>query len=177
MIVLLALGLGVDAFAVSVCSAMSVPAFRRRDALWLSLYFGGFQAGMALLGSFVGEHLGTHIGALGRFAAFILLAVIGGNMVWAALRKKEKEQCPVALRHRRMAVLAVAVSVDALAAGISLPFFSVSIPLAILLIGVTAALLSLLGSFFGERLGSKFRERAELVGGLTLIALGIWSLF
>ena len=176
IIVLLALSLGIDAFAVSVCSGMS-PGFRRRHVFWLGLYFGGFQAGMALLGVFAGEHLSEHIGIVGPVIAFLLLAVIGGQMVWSALTGKGETECVLELSHKRMIVLAVATSIDALAAGFNLVFWGVNILLACIVIGLAAAMLSLLGSLFGERVGNRFRTRAELVGGLVLIALGIYSLF
>ena len=177
MILLLALSLGVDAFAVSVSCGMSVPGFKRRDALWLCLYFGVFQAIMTLLGAFLGDHFGAYIGAFGRFAAFALLALIGASMVGSALRKDKKEKPVRDLSHRRMFLLAIAVSIDAFAAGISLALTAENIFLAALVIGLTAGLLSLLGSRFGEHVGNRFRKRAELVGGLTLIALGVYSLF
>jgi len=167
----------VDAFAVSVSCGMSVSGFKRKDALWLCLYFGAFQAVMTLLGTFIGGHFSAYIGTLGRFAAFILLGAIGGQMIWSALRGSEGERSVPKLTHRRMVILAIAVSIDALAAGIGMTFLAVDILLAALIIGVVAALMSLLGSAFGEHVGSKFRQRAELAGGLVLIALGIWSLF
>ena len=175
-IYLLALSLGMDAFAVSVSCGMS-PGFRRRHVFWLGLYFGGFQAGMSFLGVFIGGHFSHYIGIVGRVIAFLLLVLIGGQMVWSALRGKKETDRVCELSHRRMAVLAVATSIDALAAGISLAFWGVNILLACIVIGITAALLSLCGSLFGERVADRFRTRAELVGGLVLIALGIRSLF
>ena len=175
-IFLLALSLGMDAFAVSVSCGMS-PGFRRRHVFWLGLYFGTFQAGMTFLGVFIGGHFSHYIGVAGRIIAFLLLVLIGGQMVWSALRGKKETDCVVELSHRRMTVLAIATSIDALAAGISLAFWGVNILIACIVIGITAALLSLFGSLFGERVADRFRTRAELAGGLVLIALGIHSLF
>jgi len=174
---LLALSLAVDAFAVSVASSMSVPGFKKTHILWLSFYFGTFQAGMTLLGAFLGSHFSDIVGELGRWIAFALLALIGGEMVWTSLRKKEDKQAPKGLTHGRMLVLALATSVDAAAAGISLGLQHASVLFASLVIGLTAAGLSAIGCIGGERVGKGFHKRAELLGGLVLIALGIRSLF
>ena len=176
LILPLALSLGMDVFAVSVSCGMS-PGFRKRHIFWLGLYFGTFQALMALLGIFIGSHFSAHIGLLGRLVAFALLVFIGGQMVYSALRGKREDHPVLALTHWRMTVLAVATSIDALAAGIGLAFWGINTLPACLVIGLTAALLSVLGSLFGERVADRFRTRAELVGGLVLIALGISSLF
>ena len=176
IILLLALSLGIDAFAVSVSCGMS-PGFRRKHVLWLGLYFGTFQAGMTFLGTFLGANFDAYVGTIGRFVAFFLLVFIGCKMVQSALCKKEKD-CPApALTHGRMTVLAIATSIDALAAGFGLIFWGVNILAACLVIGLVAALLSIFGSLFGERVAQRFHKRAELVGGLVLIALGIRSLF
>ena len=176
LILLLALSLGIDAFAVSVSCGMA-PGFQKKQAFWLGLYFGTFQAGMALLGVLIGDQFNAHIGLAGRVVACLLLVFIGVQMVRSALRGKEEEKPAQRLSHRRMTVLAVATSIDALAAGIGLAFWGVNILLACVVIGLTAALLSLFGGLCGERVADRFRTRAELVGGLVLIALGIRSLF
>ena len=176
IILLLALSLGMDAFAASVSCGMA-PCFRRKQVLWLGLYFGSFQAGMAFLGSFIGTHFDANIGMIGRYVAFALLVFIGGKMVQSALSKKA-EACEFpALSHGRMTVLAIATSIDALAAGFGLIFLGVHIFMACLVIGLVAAILSIAGGLLGERVAQRFCKRAELVGGLVLIALGIRSLF
>ena len=176
LILLLALSLGIDAFAVSVSCGMT-PGFRRKQALWLGLYFGTFQAGMTLLGVLVGGQLSPHIGMVGRILAFLLLVFIGAQMVRSALRGKKEARPVETLSHRRMTVLAIATSIDALAAGFGLAFWGVNIFLACVVIGLTAALMSLLGGLCGERVADRMQSRAELIGGLVLIALGIRSLF
>ena len=177
MILLLALSLAVDAFAVSVASSLSVPGFRKKNLLWLAGYFGLFQMGMTLIGAFLGEHFSDLVGELGRWIAFVLLAVIGGNMIWTTLRKKEADSLAHSLTHKRMLVLAVATSVDAAAAGITLGLQHAGIFGASVIIGITAFALSIIGGLCGERVGASFHKRAELIGGLVLIALGVWSLF
>ena len=177
MIPLLALSLGIDAFAVSVSCGMSVPDFRKRRLLWLAAYFGLFQAGMTLLGAFLGGQFSGLVGELSRVIAFLLLAAIGGEMIWSALRGKAEESCAPFLTHGRMLVLALATSIDAAAAGISLGLQHVGILFASFVIGLTAFFVSLCGGLFGERVGTSFQTRATLFGGLVLIALGLWSLF
>jgi len=177
MIPLLALSLGVDAFAVAASCGMSVPDFRRRYAVLLAIYFGAFQAGMMALGTFLGHYFSEQTDEIGRIIAFVLLAVIGGRMVWEALRKNKKEQAITTLGQIRMLTLAAATSIDALAAGVSFGLTMGRLMLACAVIGIVAFAMTLAGGLLGERVGSKFREQAGLVGGLVLIALGVRSLF
>ena len=177
MILLLALSLAVDAFAVSVASSLSVPDVKKSNLLWLAGYFGLFQMGMTLIGAFLGEHFSGLVGELGRWIAFALLAAIGGQMVWTAMRKKEEDTPARSLTHKRMLVLAVATSIDAAAAGITPGLQHASILGASVIIGITTFALSMVGGLFGERVGTSFHKRAELIGGLVLIALGVRSLF
>jgi len=173
---LLALSLAVDAFAVSVASSLSAPGFRKAHIAWLAFYFGTFQMGMTLLGAFLGSHFSDLVGELGRWIAFVILAAIGGQMAWSALRGSGQEVCHH-LTHGRMLVLALATSIDALAAGVSLGLQHASIFFASIVIGLTAAGLSALGGLGGARVGQGLQTRAALLGGLTLIALGVWNLF
>jgi len=176
MLPLLALSLAIDAFAVSVSCGMSVPDFKKTRVLWLALYFGLFQAGMTLLGAFLGNHFSGFVGALGPWIAFFLLSTIGGQMIWSSLKQKEPDSCPTRLTHWRMFVLALATSVDAAAAGVSLGLQHAAIVFASIVIGLTAFGLSLLGGLFGERVGGRLQSRAELLGGLVLIVLGVRGL-
>jgi len=176
MIALLALSLAIDAFAVSVSCGRSVPDFRKTRVLWLAVYFGVFQMGMTLLGAFLGSQFSDLVGEMGRWIAFVLLAAVGGEMLWSALRKKETA-CPVYLTHPRMLALAVATSIDAAAAGVSLGLQHAGILLASAVIGLTAFALSVVGGLFGERVGTRFHKYAEIFGGLVLVGLGVWSLF
>lgn len=177
MILLMALSLGVDAFAVSVSCGMTVRDFCKNRILWLAFYFGTFQAGMTLAGTLLGGYFSGFIGGMGRWIAFGLLLVIGIEMVWSALRGKEKDSAPVTLPHPRMLVLAVATSIDALAAGISLALQQINHWLAAGVIGGVAFGLSILGGLLGEKVGDRFQKSAAVAGGLVLIALGVRSLY
>ena len=175
MIMLMAFSLGIDAFAVSVSCGMTVSDFRRTRLLWLSVYFGLFQAGMLLLGAFLGGQFSHVVGEAGRFISFLLLAVIGGDMVRGALRGTH-DDTPQTLPHRRMFLLAIATSVDAFAAGISLALQAVPIFSAALVIGAVAFGLATLGGLFGQRMGGQLQKGATLAGGFVLIALGLRNL-
>jgi len=172
--IFLALSLAVDAFAVSVAQGLS-PCFKKIDVVWLALYFGGFQAGMTLLGAFLGSHFSDLVGAFGPWIAFLLLAGIGVQMVRSS-RICEEEACSTGLTHRRMLVLALATSIDAAAAGVSLGLQQVGVLYACVVIGLTAGGLSAVGGLAGERVGTGLHKKAELVGGLVLIGLGVRSL-
>ena len=176
MIPLLALSLAVDAFAVSVSCGMSIPNFRKTRLLWLAAYFGIFQAGMTLLGAFLGVQFSGFVGAFGGIIVFLLLAAIGGEMIWSSLREKKEEEIR-SLTHGRMLILAVATSIDAAAAGVSLGLQHASILLAGVVIGITTFGLSFLGGFFGAHVGGNLHKRAAFLGGLVLVGLGVWSLF
>jgi len=165
-----------DAFAVSISCGMST-GFKKRYTLWLGIYFGGFQALMTLLGAFLGHSFNQYVAQAGSWIAFGLLALIGGNMVWGALKGDRNPGETVDFSHRRLFVLAVATSIDAFAAGVSLALLTVNLAVAAAVIGGVAFVLSVFGGLFGKRLGETFHKRAELVGGIVLIALGIRSLF
>lgn len=170
---LIAVSLALDAFAVSVSSGISVPGFGPRQAVKMGLWFGGFQFMMPLIGWFLGTSVSGYIEAVDHFIAFGLLAFIGGSMVWGS-RKGGDDKEPVCsdLSPRRLCLLAVATSIDALAVGVSMAFMPVDILLSAAIIGVVAFCLSVVGGLAGRRLGSLFQQRAELVGGLVLIAIG-----
>ena len=177
MMLLMALSLGVDAFAVSVSCGMTVQDFRKNRVLLLALYFGVFQAGMTLLGAFLGGRFFGLMGEAGRWIACLLLLFIGGEMVVGALRGKKKDHMSIALTHQRMLILSIATSIDAFVAGISLALQSVTIWMAAGIIGGVAFGLSIIGGLFGEQVGHRFQKSAALAGGLVLIALGIRNLF
>ncbi|MBQ3135526.1 MAG: manganese efflux pump [Oscillospiraceae bacterium] len=168
----MAVSLALDAFAVATSTAIAHPAFRKRYAVKMGLWFGGFQFGMPLAGWLLATSLSRYIIALDHFVAFGLLAFIGGRMVWESFDKT----CQVGsadLSARRLCVLAVATSIDAMAAGVSMAFMpDVNIWLACSVIGIVAFVLSYVGGVLGKGLGCLFQKRAELVGGLVLIAIG-----
>ena len=171
-IVLIAVSLAMDAFAVSVSSGISVPGFGKKQALQMGLWFGGFQFAMPLLGWLLGTGISGYIQAVDHFVAFGLLAFIGGGMVWGCW-KGEEETAPGDLSPRRLCLLAVATSIDALAVGVSMAFMGVDILLSAAIIGVVAFVLSVVGGLAGRRLGGLFQKSAELVGGVVLIVIGV----
>ena len=170
---LIAISLAMDAFAVSDSSGISVPGFGPRQAVRMGLWFGAFQFAMPLLGWFLGSGIAEHMERVGHVIAFALLALIGGRMIYEALHPEEAGARGVGLTAPRLALLAVATSIDALAAGVSMAFMEVNILLSALVIGVVAFALSVLGGLAGRRLGGLFRKRAEIAGGLVLIGLGV----
>ena len=174
MILLLALGLGVDAFAVAA-SCSTTAKFRKSDVLLLALSFGMFQAGMAALGAVLGDRFGGYIETFGPWLVCLILAAIGGKMIWEALFGAEDADL-FSFHTRKVLLLSIATSIDAFAAGIGLRFMTAQIVLACVLIGLVAFMLTLLGCLFGTKLGKQFRKSATIAGGCVLIALGIRAL-
>ena len=174
-IFLIAVSLALDAFAVSVSSGISIPGFGGRQAVKMGVWFGGFQFAMPLIGWFLGSSVSQYIEAVDHWVAFGLLALIGGRMVWGALKAGagEEEEASPDLSARRLCLLAIATSIDALAVGVSMAFMKVDILVSALVIGVVAFGLSVVGGLVGKRLGALFQRRAELVGGLVLVGIGI----
>ena len=169
---LIAVGLSMDAFAVSVCKGLALRKVNVGQMAVEDLWFGGFQALMPLIGYFVGVQFRAQITAVDHWIAFGLLAIIGGNMVREALSKEE--ECPDAsLSVKAMLPMAVATSIDALAVGVSFAFLSVNIGAAVSFIGVITFLLSMIGVKVGSLFGAKYKSRAELVGGIILILMGL----
>lgn len=173
-IFLIAVSLALDALAVSVSSGMSVPGFGGRQAVKMGCYFGGFQFIMPLIGWFLGSSISAYIEAVDHWVAFGLLALIGGRMVYGALRRSGgEESAPSDLSARRLTLLALATSIDALAVGVSMAFMDVPVLLSAVIIGVVAFVLSVLGGLAGRRLGGLFQQWAELVGGIALVGIGL----
>lgn len=174
-IFLIAVSLALDAFAVSVSSGISIPGFGGRQAVKMGLWFGGFQFAMPLIGWFLGSSVSQYIEAVDHWVAFALLAIIGGRMVWGALRQGagEEDEAPADLSAKRLCLLAIATSIDALAVGVSMAFMRVDILISAIIIGVVAFVLSVVGGLVGKRLGALFQRRAELVGGLVLVSIGV----
>ena len=172
-VLLIAVSLALDAFAVSVSSGISVPGFGWKQAVRMGLYFGFFQFAMPLIGWFLGTSVSGYIEALDHWVAFALLAILGINMLREA-RSGDTEEASASLGFRVMFAMAVATSIDALAVGVSMAFMkNVNIFSSALVIGVVAFGLSVVGGLAGRRLGCLFQKRAELVGGLVLIGIGL----
>ena len=169
-LLMIAVGLSMDAFAVSICKGLSLRRLRVRHALLAGLYFGGFQALMPLLGWALGVRFRVFIERVDHWIAFFLLLVIGLSMIREALGRAEEQNDDFSVK--TMLLLAVATSIDALAVGVTFAFLQVHILPAVGLIGVTTFLLSALGIYVGKVFGARFRAGAELAGGLILILIG-----
>ena len=169
---LIAVGLSMDAFAVSICKGLSMCRFSPRHALVIGAYFGGFQALMPLAGYLLGVRFQDAITAYDHWIAFLLLGIIGCNMIREALRGEE-ESCDASIAVRDMLVLAVATSIDALAAGVTFAFLRVQILPAVAFIGCTTFVLSIVGVRVGTVFGARYKSRAELAGGGILVLMGV----
>ncbi len=170
-LLLIAVGLSMDAFAVSVCKGLSVWDLEPKHAVLAGVWFGGFQALMPLLGWLLGIRFESLITSIDHWIAFVLLAVIGGNMIKEAFGEPDEQSDDFGVK--TMFLMAVATSIDALAVGISFAFLSVDIVPAASLIGVTTCLLSALGIYIGHYFGLRFKAKAEFVGGIILIGIGL----
>ena len=174
---LLAIGVSMDAFAVSICKGLATRKAGLREMSTCGIWFGGFQALMPLFGFFLGTLFAEAIVAFDHWVAFALLAIIGGNMLTEAFTKEECECCNDQngdFGFKTMLVMAIATSIDALAIGVSMALAgNVNIWIAISLIGVTTCLTSALGVKIGNIFGSKFEKKAQMAGGIILILLGL----
>ena len=170
---ILAIGLSMDAMAVSICKGLSVQKLKFNHALITGLYFGGFQAAMPLLGYFLGRQFSSYIESIDHWIAFVLLALIGGNMIKESFEKEENDECNCSFRPKAMIPMAVATSFAALAVGVTFAFLNVSIIPAISLIGIITFSLSAVGVYVGHLFGSKFKAKAERIGGIVLILMGL----
>ena len=170
---LIAVGLSMDAFAVSICRGLSMERMRWRQGAVTALFFGGFQAAMPLAGWALGRQFERYITSFDHWIAFLLLGYIGGKMIWDALHEGEEEQSCGQFALKELLMLAVATSIDALAVGITFAFLQVSIVPAAVLIGCTTFAISLAGVWIGHRFGSRYKRRATLAGGVILCLIGL----
>lgn len=168
---LLAVGLSMDAFAVSVCKGLSVKKLKPRHVLLAGLYFGGFQALMPVIGYFAGSCFSDLIASYDHWVVFVLLVLIGGNMIKESFGNEETLNDSFSVRN--MLLLAVATSIDALAVGVSFAFLQVNIIYAAGFIGIITFVLSAAGIKIGNVFGSRYKSRAELAGGIILILIGL----
>ena len=172
-LLLIAVGVSADAFAVALGKGLATRRARPADALALAVTFGVFQALMPLLGWWLGSWLRAYITQIDHWLAFALLSLIGAKMIWEALTGAESDEPQDGgTAWRELLVLGLATSVDALAVGISFAFLEVMIVPAVITIGAITFVLSLLGVAIGQRAGARFRGPAEIVGGLVLVAIG-----
>lgn len=178
-ICLLGIGLSMDAFAVSICKGLQMRTFQFKQAFWMGIFFGGFQACMPLLGWLLGAMFAAYITQYSHWIAFILLAFIGGKMLLESIRQK-KEPTETAAKDfnkidfRELFLLAVATSIDALAVGVTFSMMpDVNIFLAILWIGLITLVISMIGVKIGNLFGDRFEKQAGILGGCILIAIGV----
>ena len=167
-----ALGLAMDAFAVSVAAGIQMTTLKLRQVARLALAFGFFQFLMAVLGWLAGRGLSKWLDAVDHWVAFGLLVFIGGKMIWESLRHADEARKDPT-RGWTLFILAVATSIDALAVGLSFAFLDISIWVPSIAIGLVALVLSAVGAAFGSRLGKRFGVWAERAGGLVLIGIGV----
>ena len=170
---ILAVSLSMDAFAVAVCKGLAIGKIRIRQAALVGLYFGVFQALMPTVGYLLGISFREHIEAFDHWIAFGLLAFLGIRMIIEALRGCDDDEVSSSLGVREMTLLAIATSIDALAAGISLSVLNANITIAAVFIGIITFTLSLLGVYIGGVFGEKFKKPAEIAGGAALFLLGL----
>ena len=169
---ILAVGLSMDAFAVAVCKGLAMPKCTFKKAAIVGLWFGGFQALMPAIGYILGAQFQEAIASIDHWIAFVLLALIGGNMIHEALDNDE-EEADASLDVKTMFLLAVATSIDALAIGITFAFLKVSIIPAVCFIGIVTFIISFAGVKIGNVFGARYKNKAEIVGGVILILLGL----
>ena len=170
-ILILAAGLSMDAFAVSICKGLSVKKLKPSHCAVSGLYFGGFQAGMPVIGWLLGKQFETLIKSVDHWIAFALLCIIGANMIRESFG--DPDELNALFSPRAMLPLAVATSIDALAVGVTFAFLDVDILSSVLMIGCTTFLFSAAGVKIGHSFGTKLKSKAELLGGIVLIAIGI----
>lgn len=173
-LILIALGLAMDAFSVAVTDGIVLRKVKIKDALLVGFFFGGFQFLMPCIGWLLGSAFSSYIQQCDHWIAFILLAFIGGKMIYEALKPgEEAEMVQNPLDLKVLTVLAVATSIDALAVGVTFATMAVSLLLAASIIGIVAFVLSIAGMYIGNRFGDLFGNKAELIGGLVLVGIGL----
>lgn len=168
---ILAVGLSMDAFAVSVCKGLSLGKIKPKHMCIAGAWFGGFQALMPLIGYFLGSFFAEMIEKYDHWVAFVLLAIIGGNMIKESFDKDEKVDSSMDVKS--MLLLAIATSIDALAVGVTFAFLQVQIVSAVSFIGVITFIFSAVGIKIGSLFGTKHKSKAELFGGIVLVLIGI----
>lgn len=168
---ILAVGLSMDAFAVSVCKGLSLGKIKPKHMCIAGAWFGGFQALMPLIGYFLGSFFAEMIEKYDHWVAFVLLTFIGGNMIKESFGKDEKVDSSMDVKS--MLLLAIATSIDALAVGVTFAFLQVQIVPAVSFIGVITFIFSAVGVKIGSLFGTKYKSKAELFGGIVLVLIGI----
>lgn len=172
-LIVTAIALSMDAFAVSISKGLSVQTLRPKHSLIVGAYFGGFQALMPFLGWLLASSFAEYIRRFDHWIAFVLLALIGANMIREALSKKEEEKMDASFGVKTLLPLAIATSIDALATGVTFAMTETNIWLAIAVVGTTTFVFSAVGLRIGHLFGRKYQAKAELLGGVILVLMGI----
>ena len=173
-LLLIAVGLSMDAFAVSVSQALTAPNFKKADSLKFGIFFGGFQALMPLLGWFFGKFFSDYVQAYDHWVAFVLLGYIGVKMILDATVLKDEDNAKE-LNLKLLLVLAFATSIDALAVGVSFAFMeemAIGIAGSVITIGITTFVLSPIGALLGKKIGASLGNKAQILGGVILVIMG-----
>lgn len=171
-LIVLSIGLAMDAFAVSICKGISMKKMNWKKSIVIALYFGGFQALMPAIGYFLGTAFESIVVNIDHWIAFLLLSIIGGNMIKESFGS-DNNNTNDDVSFKTMFTLAIATSIDALAVGIPFAFFKINIVFAISLIGFVTFILCVVGTKIGNKFGSKYENKAERFGGVLLVLLGI----
>lgn len=171
-IILIGIGLAMDAFAVSICKGLAIKKISLKKAAIIALYFGVFQALMPVLGYFLGAAFESYITQIDHWIAFILLSLIGLNMIKESF-SNEEEATKDNTDFKTMIILSIATSIDALAVGITFAFLNVNIVTSSLIIGIITFILCIIGVIIGNKFGNKMESKAEIIGGVILILIGI----
>ena len=174
-ILLIGVSLSMDALAIAITNGLTLKNFNIRHALWMGLYFGGFQCLMPLLGCLLGSTVSHYITAFGPYISFALLAFIGGKMLRDSLKADEDgDEGMLTLSHKRLLAMAVATSIDALAVGVSFAFMeNLRVLPACILIGCTTFVIAFAGAMLGSRIPGGSGKKAGVLGGIVLIAIGL----
>lgn len=169
---ILAVGLSMDAFAVAICKGLAIRRLQLRQALVVGLWFGAFQALMPAVGYLLGSAFAELVTSVDHWIAFVLLAIIGANMIREGVRGDE-ESCDPSLSFNVMLMLAIATSIDALAVGVTFAFLQVNIVAAVLFIGCVTFVISAAGVKIGNVFGARYKAKAEVFGGAVLLLIGL----
>ena len=172
-IILIGLGLSMDAFAVSICKGLEMKELKKEKMILIALFFGLFQALMPLIGWFLGSRFAKYITSIDHWISFVLLIFIGGKMLVEGIKNKEELANEKELTIKELFLLSIATSIDALAVGITLAFVNTNIWFAILIIGLITFILSMIGVLLGHKFGAKYQNISEIIGGIILILIGI----
>lgn len=173
-LILIAIGLSMDAFAVAVCQGLGMDRLNYKKSVMVALYFGVFQALMPVIGWLLGVKFERYIVSIDHWIAFALLSIIGIQMIMESRKIEDiKISKDYSINHKELLLLAIATSIDALTVGITFAFLNVSIIQSVIIIGISTFILSILGVVIGNRFGLKYKNKAECIGGIILILIGL----